>query len=208
MNGKADAGTEITGGAFSNNILTLNRAVGNINIGGFTSGGAQSVNVSLSGSTLTVNVDGHSDSVTLPTSDTASISGSINVPTSLGYNYTSSSYTSKPYASFSNRVSELSGDVSIYSENIVVGFYGYGTATSLRKVSSVTSTVTYNINGSGTVKIYGGYKANVAAIIMASDSSFGYLSYTFNEGQLVSSSYNNLYVGQDPTFYITSVSIS
>ena len=161
------------------------------------------MNVSLSGSRLTVNVDGHSDSVTLPTSDTASISGSINVPTSLGYNYASSSYTSKPYANFSNRVSELSGDVSIYSENIVVGFYGYGTATSLRKVSSVTSTVTYNINGSGTVKIYG-----VAAIIMASDSSFGYLSYTFNEGQLVSSSYNNLYVGQDPTFYITSVSIS
>lgn len=52
-------------GAFSNNTLTLNRAAGNINIGGFTSGGAQSVNVSLSGSMLTVNVDGHSDSVNL-----------------------------------------------------------------------------------------------------------------------------------------------
>ena len=32
---KADAGTEITGGAFSNNTLTLNRQVGNISIGGF-----------------------------------------------------------------------------------------------------------------------------------------------------------------------------
>lgn len=58
-------------GAFSNNTLTLNRQAGNISIEGFSSGGAQSVNVSLTGSTLTVNVDGHSDSVSL---------GSISLP--------------------------------------------------------------------------------------------------------------------------------
>ena len=65
VNDKADADTVITGGSYSNNTLTLNRQVGNINIGGFPSGGAQSVNVSLSGSTLTVDVDGNSDSVSL-----------------------------------------------------------------------------------------------------------------------------------------------
>ena len=67
----------ITGGSFASNTLTLNRASGNLRIGGFTSGGAQSVNVSLSGSTLTVNVDGHSDSVNLQSA--SSLSGSIHL---------------------------------------------------------------------------------------------------------------------------------
>ena len=82
-------------GAFSNNTLTLNRQAGNINIGGFTSGGAQSVNVSLSGSTLTVDVDGHSDSVDILTSTGLDIVGRINPPAQDQGTSGSSTYTSR-----------------------------------------------------------------------------------------------------------------
>ena len=57
---------QITGGTYTHNTLTLRRQIGNISIGGFPDEGAQSVSVSLSGSTLTVDVDGHSDSVNIP----------------------------------------------------------------------------------------------------------------------------------------------
>ena len=71
---------QITEGAFNlsgqNLGLTLNRSVGNISIPSVTlpqSSGANSVNVSISGNKLTVKVDGHSDSVTLPSSSSATI---------------------------------------------------------------------------------------------------------------------------------------
>ena len=41
--GKADAGTEITGGTFSDGILTLDKASGDITIGGFSDSGKQLV---------------------------------------------------------------------------------------------------------------------------------------------------------------------
>ena len=157
-----------------------------------------------------MNVDGHSDSVTLPTSDTASISGSITMPSSLGYNR-SSSTSSKLYRGFGKVTSGIPGDVSINGDNVAVGLESIAyTANRVYQVTSLKTELTYNINGSGTVNIYGGYQANynMYDIIVPSPTEFGYISLKFNKGELISTSCNNLYVNSNLVFYITNVSIS
>ena len=188
--------------------MTLNRQVGNINIGGFSSGGAQSVNVSLSGSTLTVNVDGHSDSVTLPTSDAASISGSI-IINELSVNY-ESTVTSASRASVECRDIDLAGDVTVSCPNVIVRTYNRSSSNT-NKVTKIKSGLACNINGSGTVKITGcfsaTYASDISSVYLTSTGAMGYILCVFDKGNLVSSKPYNLF-GVSGYFAVYGVAIS
>ena len=184
--------------------------MGNISIGGFPDEGAQSVSVSLSGSTLTVNVDGHRDSVTLPTSDRASISGSITLPDSLSVSSSTGVY-SVHTVGIDESGSQIQGDVTVFSPNIVSTTGNFGNTMCTQKITSLTSEPTYNIHGSGTVTIYGGYASSTSSIskmIVPSTTSTGYLSYIFDNGDLSSMSVSDLYTNGTSPFCVTSVAIN
>ena len=183
--------------------------MGNLSIGGFPDEGAQSVSVSLSGSTLTVNVDGHSDSVTLPTSDRASISGSITLPDALYGTYSDNAHSAYA-ASVVELGSQLQGDVTVFSSNIVSIIDNFSSAYSIQEITSLTSEPAYNINGSGTVTIYGGcaYSTSDPKIITPSTTSMGSISYKFDNGDLSSMSVSKIYLNHTSFFYVTGVTIN
>ena len=147
--------------------------MGNINIGGFTSGGAQSVNVSLSGSTLTVNVDGHSDSVNI-SSAIQNSEFSIRFTTSVGagskYNVVGQikSINSTEYDSYQWYVDETSpitlpyGTSQVYISQLVSGTsLSYGTLESSKMpytysdITSISPLLSISGSGSGTIRIIG-----------------------------------------------------
>ena len=147
----------ITGGSFASNTLTLSRPSGNLQIGGFPNGGAQSVDVSLSGSTLTVNVDGHSDSVNIAALNP--LSGSIDIGSMVHTEGDTTPITPVLRTSIQNPNTALSTTVSINNLKInnvgntsswswvnpdVVETYAY-------RMSLDKTKITSNISGSGTI---------------------------------------------------------
>ena len=147
----------ITGGSFANNTLTLNRASGNLQIGGFTSGGAQSVDVSLSGSTLTVNVDGHSDSVDIAALNP--LSGSINLsifePETNEIYITPEIYTPSQNSDDSSYTTKTVSINNLNINSVGNGFgqewYDFSGGLNAYHISFDTTNITYNLSGSGTI---------------------------------------------------------
>ena len=136
--GKADAGTEITGGAFSNGTITLNKANGNIQITGLpTSSGANSVNLSSSSNNMSINVDGHSDSATIINSLSMALSGTTVSTTingkkasvDIGTALSSGTYITSGFSNYVGhsaigigRETSRYQDISIGNNRLIIGF--------------------------------------------------------------------------------------
>ena len=199
-------------GAFSNNTLTLNRQVGNINIGGFSSGGAQSVDVSMNGSTLTVTVDGHSDSVSLgglsnPLTGTLTIdayiraynlynftyslsngvNGAINNP-AFGYNLDSSSLNSDSVLVKYRPLTSLSDSYSNQT-------WLYNRCTSINEKGQVDMTVEFEGNNTGNI-ILDAYAYPTTAYGLSADNYTNFkttilITIRIVNGSVYSTTYSN-----------------
>ena len=204
---------QITGGSYSNNTLTLNRQAGDINIGGFPSGGAQSVDVSLSGSTLTVNVDGHSDSVNISSAvqnREFSISfpnegyangvavGSISIGSSksnlYGWNSTSVSSIECPFGTSQAYISSFNPNCDVKYVSLSRGNSGQE-GLRVNSISDTSENIAVSGSGSGTIRIYGYFQnhAYSGGDFIFTTSSKPYLELTINNGSLSSVS-SNFYI--------------
>ena len=200
--------------------MTLNRQVGNISIGGFTSGGAQSVNVSLSGSTLTVNVDGHSDSVNL--SSTVPPSGSLNIYTTPQECRCSQSVTQSRrtlYSPYGDApIETLNGPVSVHGAIISnVQFSsdsGYPAPVNITSSSLISATIAnYNLQGSGTIDLYGKFSIDMATISYSGNNSTStsFIRYTVQNGRITQATFYG-YMSYSTTYpereeYNTDISV-
>ena len=167
--------------------MTLNRQVGNISIGGFSSGGAQSVDVSLSGGTLTVNVDGHSDSVDI-SSSIYPLKGTLDIsqtPIYLDYWYGDASETTSliSFNYFDYRNDSLS-----LGSNFVVADISYRSSTTRRNSSGLCYFKNYesqditNIFKNSGVSFYGENSGTISinGTLYSTDSGCGTPNDTAN----------------------------
>ena len=210
----------MTGGAFNlsgqNLGLTLNRGTGNISIPSVTlpqSSGANSVDVSLSGSTLTVNVDGHSDSVNISSaiqnrefsisfpnegySDgvrIGSISRGSNTSSLYEWNMTNVSALECPFGSSQAYISSFNPNCDVRYISLSRGSSGQE-GLRVNNITDASENITVSGSGSGTVRIYGyfyAYVSNSGGYVYTT-SSKPYLELTIRNGSLSSVS-SNLYI--------------
>ena len=172
--------------------MTLNKATGNISIGGFTSGGAQSVNVSLSGTTLTVNVDGHSDSVNLSSISNPTALLSLNSVTVHPSNFTGSSYSNTN--NLNNRISSntyvtTQGNVALnvkqYQLNSTMTEYSYRVYTDRTDttISTAKDTLSLNYNLDCPSNVYGSISVSCNTSLIAQLSTMRCATISLNDAK-------------------------
>ena len=211
---------DVTGGSFNLSGqdlgLTLNRGVGNISIPSVTlpqSSGANSVNVSLSGSTLTVNVDGHRDSVDISSaiqnrefsisfankgySDGAMI-GRISRAASTTsnlyeWNRSTVSKIECPFGTSQAYISSFNSASSIDFSSLSRGNSGQ-VGVRITSINDVSENIVISGSGSGTVRIYGYFYVFTGSSggYIYTTSSKPYLELIIEDGSLSSVS-SNLY---------------
>ena len=188
--------------------------MGNISVPSVTlpqSSGANSVNVSLSGSTLTVNVDGHRDSVDI-SSAIQNREFSISFPNKgysdgvmIGGTSRTTGTTSNLYEWNQTIVSKIecpfgTSQAYISSLNNLVNFISLSRGNSgqeglrITSINNTSENIVVSGSGSGTVRIYGYfyvYTYNSGGYVYTT-SSKPYLELTIEDGSLSSVS-SNLY---------------
>ena len=193
-------------GAFSDGTLTLNKQTGNINISGFTTGGVQSVDVSLSGSTLTVSVDGVSDSVNLGSIRTPELAFKftyaqmqrVGVFTAIGLDQITYgcawtftyNLASIPFGTNSVYISEIPNDAVIYTSAITRNVSGDIASCKHIQYSSVDH-VSISGTGSGTVRIVGTFFSTSSSnIYSTSASEKPHIDYIIEDAEIIDVQHN------------------
>ena len=171
--GKADAGTEITGGAFSNGTITLNKSDGSaLNITGLPTGsGANSVNVSSSSNSMTVNVDGHADSANIINSISMALSGTTlsttvngrTASTSIASALSSGTYITSGFSAYNGHSAIGTGSMNGPEGNVCIG---WGILNSSGNLSgTIVNAAVAMVMSSGTVFLEGSHIEGVCAIV-------------------------------------------